>query len=179
MRGIPLFSIFAATFLMMGEVAQAQDTCLPYTIRVEAEHFVASTDKVPGNEGRAYRLGDTDVETTRDIGGGFQVGYMEHLETLDYQFNQRTYPYVIRVRVSSATGIGKIRITSLNNPVRPAVEIPIPNTGGWDNFVTLSATIPGGLNEGEGLIRVQVIQTAASNARYVLNLNWLELAALP
>ena len=178
MRSFTFLTYVVGSFLVMGAAAQAQ-TCVPDTIRVEAEHFVASFDKVPGNEGGVYRIGDTDIEPTIDDGGGFQVAYMEDTETLDYQFNQKTYPWYIRVRVSSATGAGKIRITSLGNTVRPAVEIPIPNTGGWNNFVTLSAAIPGGLYKEERLLRVQVIQTNSPWERYILNLNWLELSATP
>jgi hypothetical protein len=53
------------------------------------------------------------------------------------------------------------------------VVLDVPNTGGWNSFVTLSANVPGGLYATE-TIRVEAI--GAPN-RWAGNLNWIELVS--
>jgi Carbohydrate binding module (family 6) len=146
-------------------------SALSMTYRGQAEDFVSAFDTTPGNQGGAYRPGNVDIEVSRDVGGGFHVGYFEVGDWMTYNLGQPTNPYTLRVRVASAVSGGKIRVSF--NAARPPVVFDVPNTGGWNSFVTLSANVPGGLYATE-TIRVEAI--GAPN-RWAGNLNWIELVS--
>jgi hypothetical protein len=74
--------------------------------KVEAEEYLNAYDVTPGNTGGAYRKGDVDIQTCSDAGGGFNIGYTEPGEWVEYSFpftSAGTYRLTLRV-ASAATG---------------------------------------------------------------------------
>src|SRR6185295_2474122 len=59
----------------------------PIQGRIQAEDYAASFDTTAGNAGNVYRTGDTDIEATTDAGGGYNVGYSDVGEWLDFKVN--------------------------------------------------------------------------------------------
>ncbi|MEB3339438.1 carbohydrate-binding protein, partial [Okeania sp.] len=59
-------------------------------IRIEAENYkpggegVAYHDTTSGNSGNKYRSEDVDIQTTSDVGGGYNVGWINPGEWLTY-----------------------------------------------------------------------------------------------
>jgi hypothetical protein len=120
---------------------------------VEAEDFdlggqgVAYSDANANNNGGAYRPAEgVDIEGTTDAGSGFNVGWIEPGEWLEYAVDVTAGTYDVEVRVASAANGGTLHIefdgTDSTGP------ITFPGTGGWQNWVTvgtLDVTLGGGL----------------------------------
>lgn len=106
---------------------------------IQAEDYNAFFDTTPGNTGGAYRGDDVDVEATSDAGGGHNVGWIESGEWLAY--NNINFPttgtYTIKLRVASGSGGGNISI-DLNGGSTVLGSVNVPNTGGWQNWQTVS-----------------------------------------
>lgn len=107
----------------------------------QAEDYSAFYDTTPGNTGGAYRSDDVDIEATSDNGGGHNVGWIVAGEWLAY--NNLSIPssgdYTIRFRVAS--DVGGTLSNDLNGGAIVLGSLNIPNTGGWQNWQTISHTV--------------------------------------
>src|SRR6478672_110849 len=90
---------------------------LPVPGRIEAENYdlggpdVSYYDDGPGNAGNVYRSDDVDLEPTTDVGGGYNVGWTDPGEWLNYTLNvQQTGIYEFTFRAASAAGAGTILV---------------------------------------------------------------------
>jgi predicted amidohydrolase len=145
--------------------------------RIEVENFdnggtgVAYADNSAGNSGGWYRQTDVDIEATADTGGGYDVGWMGAGEWLKYTVTVATAgTYTVRARVAVPGGGGTFHIES--NGVDRTGPITIPNTGGWQTWVTISATA--NLPAGQQVLRL-VLDANGSGGLFG-NMNWLEVA---
>lgn len=145
---------------------------------VQAESFdnggegLAYHDTTKGNAGGKLRATDVDLEPTTDVGGGYDVGWIDPGEWLGYTV---TVPvsasYAVELRVAAAGPGGTLHLESggqnLTGP------LTIPDTGGWQNWTTLRATAA--LVGGPQQLRL-VFDTAGT---VVGNVNWLRFTVLP
>ncbi|WP_254561692.1 carbohydrate-binding protein [Dyadobacter diqingensis] len=118
--------------------------------KLEAENFVQMNGVV--------------IETTGDTGGGQNVGYIDDNDWMDYQVNATAAgAYTFNFRVANSYGNGILEIRNSDNAVLGQVNIP--QTGGWQNYTTVSAqaVIPAG---------TQTIRIFAKSGLF--NLNWFE-----
>ncbi len=114
--------------------------------RIEAEDFdvggegVAYHDTDLYNEGSQYRTDEgVDIEICSDAGGGYNVGWINPDEWMEYTVNAPVPgEYPIGVRVASLTAGGTFRIEFDGED--KTGEITVPATGGWQNWTTVSAT---------------------------------------
>ena len=138
----------------------------PDSLVFQAEDYTAFNDLSTGNTGAAYRTDDVDIGATTDTGGGFNVGWIEAGEWLSYDNVNITTTgnYQIKMRVASTTG-GQANI-DLNGGNIALGSIAIPNTGGWQNWQTV--TLETHLTSGEYSLGV----FAASSD---WNFNWIEI----
>jgi hypothetical protein len=113
---------------------------LPGQIQAEAYDTggqgVAYYDDTPGNLGGAFRSDDVDLEPTTDAGGGYDVGWIDPGEWLEYTVNvpDPSAIYSIKARVAS-TAAGQMRVR-LDGTVLGTVQIP--NTGGSQIWQTVT-----------------------------------------
>ncbi|MGJ4803195.1 carbohydrate-binding protein [Luteimonas sp. SDU82] len=107
----------------------------------QAENYGAYHDTTPGNSGGAYRADDVDIEATTDGGGGHNVGWIATGEWLAYAGLSipATGSYTIRMRVASP--VGATASVDLNGGTVLLGNFAIPNTGGWQNWTTVSRTV--------------------------------------
>jgi aryl-phospho-beta-D-glucosidase BglC (GH1 family) len=119
-------------------------TPFPIPGKIEAERYdlggrgVAYSDATAGNSGNAFRTDDVDIETTTDAGGGYNVGWTAAGEWLEYTVNVSaagTYNFDLRV---AATATGKRVRVEMDGAILGTANIP--NTGGWQNWATVSLT---------------------------------------
>ena len=125
----------------------------PVSTRIEAENY--------------SNMNGVVKENTTDVGGGQNVGYIDTGDWMDYSVTVSsvgTYPF--NLRVSSPVG-GQLQIRNSNGTVLATVSIP--NTGGWQNWQTVTANVA--LQAGTQTIRVQ----SASNG---WNFNWFEIGTV-
>ena len=69
--------------------------------RVQSEDYEGFYDLDPGNRGGAYRSDDVDIEPTTDVGGGFNVGWVQQGEWLEYAVALSAGRYEVTTRVAS------------------------------------------------------------------------------
>ena len=145
--------------------------------RIEAENFdnggpeAAYHDTSPGNYGGGYRDTDVDVEPTTDEGGGYNVGWTAGGEWLTYTVNVvTTGTYAIEVRVASDGPGGTFHVEM--NGVDKTGPLPVPDTGGWQAWTTVTRTgVP--LPIGTQTLRLVFDTTAPNGATG--NVNWMEV----
>jgi endoglucanase len=95
-------------------------------IQVEAEKFSKSSPEVK-------------TQTTEDVGGGLNVGWITNRSWMTYVIRVLAGKYKVEYRVSSPTG-GQLRIdTNAGRTIFGVLDIPI--TGGWQKWVTISHEI--------------------------------------
>jgi predicted esterase len=107
-------------------------------------------------------------ENTTDMGGGQNVGYIDLGDWMDYSVSPSSSgTYAVNLRVSSPGG-GQLQIKNSAGTVLATVTVP--NTGGWQNWQTVSTNIA--LNAGTQTVRIY----SASNG---WNFNWWEISTSP
>jgi probable HAF family extracellular repeat protein len=143
---------------------------------IQAEDFdeggegVAYHDNSAGNSGGAYRSTDVDIETTGDVGGGYDVGWMTAGEWMNYSVNVSqtgTYLLTARVAASGAGGTFHVEFGGTNK----TGTLTIPNTGGWQAWTDTSVLVS--LSAGVQTMRF----VADTNGAVFGNLNYLQLSA--
>jgi len=118
-----------------------------------------------------YRITGVDLEVCNDEGGGMHVGHVQPGEWLTY---------TVDVKEAGAYDLG-LRVSTIG-PAALYVEVDckdvtgpfeLPNTGGWDNWETLTKRRVH-LEAGKRVIRVVFDR---SDTGFVCNFNWLRLTA--
>jgi len=113
------------------------------------------------------QMSGIETETTNDIGGGMNVGYIDPSDWMTYRVNiPSAGTYTINYRIASATG-GSFQFEQAGGDV-VYHQVDVPATGGWQNWQTLSKTV--NLNAGQ-----QDIALASLSGAW--NINWFELVA--
>lgn len=125
---------------------------------IEAEHYdvggqgVAFNDLTTGNSGNAFRSDNVDIEATTDTGTGYNVGWIQAGEWLEYTVNVQTAgSYSLQVRVA-ATSSGKTFHIELDG-TNISGTITVPNTGAWQNWQTVTVNTPS-LSTGQKVMRI-------------------------
>ena len=107
------------------------------------------------------------VEATTDTKGGSNVGYTETGDWLAY--NSINFPttgsYLIEYRVASGVTGGKLS-SDLNGGTIVLGNVDIPNTGGWQNWQTVSQTV--NVNAGTYNFGIYIQNTG-------MNINWIKI----
>jgi beta-glucosidase len=140
--------------------------------QIQAEDYdtggqgVAYDDDTPGNLGGVFRPDDVDLEPTTDAGGGYDVGWIDPGEWLEYTVNvpDPSAIYSIKARVAS-TAAGQMRVR-LDGTVLGTVQIP--NTGGWQNWQTVTLPNVPVVVGGSKALRLEMLTGG-------FNVNWIEL----
>lgn len=164
------------------DAASGPPVTIPYAI-IEAERYdfggemVAYHDSTPENEGgadlsvnRGYAV---DVETTSDVGGGYDVGWITPGEWLIYStYVSETATYTPEIRFA-ADGHGGFMHLEFFYPKRETIRtgpIELPGTGGWQTWQTL--TVPNiHLPQGRWYMRM-VFDTGNADG-WLANINWV------
>jgi len=107
------------------------------------------------------------VEATTDTGGGSNVGYTETGDWLAY--NSINFPttgsYLIEYRVASGVSGGKLS-SDLNGGTIILGTVDVPNTGGWQNWQTVSQSV--NVNAGTYNFGIYIQNTG-------MNINWIKI----
>jgi endoglucanase len=91
------------------------------------------------------------IQTETCSEGGLNVGYIESGDWMDYSVNPSSSgSYTINLRVAST---GTSGICQIKKGSTVLATVNIPNTGGWQNWTTISTTVS--LTSGSQTIRLQ------------------------
>lgn len=143
--------------------------------RIQAEDYdkggegVAYHDVTASNQGGQYRTNEAvDVETCTDDGGGYNVGYIEDGEWLEYTVEvstQGTFDFALRVAAQSAGGPFRVLLDGTDI----SGDIAVASTGSWSTWATVE--VPGlSLPSGEHILRVSAVSGG-------FNLNYIDVTA--
>jgi GH18 family chitinase len=128
-------------------------TITPVSTLIQAESYSA--------------MSGIQTEATTDTDGGLNVGYADTGDWMAY-YNinfPTTGSYLIEYRVASAVNGSKIS-SDLNAGSIQLGSLDVPNTGGWQNWQTISQTV--NVNAGTYNFGVFIQNTG-------LNLNWIKI----
>nr|WP_241158340.1 carbohydrate-binding protein [Cohnella candidum] len=107
-------------------------------------------------------MNGVQTETTTDTGGGLNVGWINVGDWIDYNVNVQTAgTYTVEYRVASNASTGQLQLQSGTTTL---ATTNVPNTGGWQNWQTVTATVT--LAAGQQTLRVYA-------SGYDFNINWL------
>ncbi len=147
---------------------------------IEAEDFdgggesAAYHDASRGNDGNAYRATDVDIETTGDTGGGWNIGWAEPGDWLEYTVTVATpgaYTLDARVASPAAGGTFHVEVDGINK----TGAMSVPNTDGWQTWTTLSQPVT--LDAGVQILRLSF--DAQGPGGTIGNFNYLRFSASP
>ncbi|HIW31798.1 MAG TPA: carbohydrate-binding protein, partial [Candidatus Paenibacillus intestinavium] len=127
----------------------------------EAAEVIAT---IPGNiEAEQWTaMNGIHTEATTDIGGGLHVGWIHVDDWLDYNVNvQSAGTYTVQFRVASEMSTGELQLRSGTTVL---TTISVPDTGGWQNWQTISTNVT--LSAGEQTLRLYA-------SGYDFNINWI------
>ncbi|RAW01649.1 carbohydrate-binding protein [Pseudochryseolinea flava] len=126
-----------------------------FSTTIQAENFSA--------------MNGVQVETTTDAGGGQNVGYIEANDWMAYNSINipTTGSYQIEYRVASPSG-GTLS-ADLNAGSIVLGQVGIPNTGGWQNWTTVSHTV----NINAGTYNFGIFASTGG-----WNINWFRITRL-
>jgi GH35 family endo-1,4-beta-xylanase len=108
---------------------------------------------------------DVDIEVCTDTGGGYNLGWTDAGEWLEYTVNvAKTAEYDIVIRAAVAGGGRTISLSSNGKPI--AANIAIPNTTGWQ--VWTDVVVPNvKLEAGQQVIRLTIGSVNHVNLNYM------------
>jgi hypothetical protein len=147
--------------------------------RIQMEDFdtggegIAYRDTDAVNNGGLYRPGEgVDIQATADTGGGYNVGWMRAGEWMQYTVNvQAVGTYTLAARVA-ANGVGGTFHVEVNG-VDKTGPLAIPNTGGWQQWQTITKT---GVNLAAGVQIVRVVLDTNGPINFVGNVNYIDVS---
>ncbi|MGI4787965.1 MAG: carbohydrate-binding protein [Janthinobacterium lividum] len=123
----------------------------PHTIpgMIQAEDYdtggegIAYHDSDAGNTGGAYRTDGVDIRTvTSDAGSGYQVGWTNPGEYLNYTVNvtaSGTYQFQARVASGSSVGSSSGSLHFSVDGTNATGAMAVPGTGSYDTFTTITS----------------------------------------
>jgi len=149
--------------------------------QLEAENFdlggegVGYHDLDVTNQGAAYRLSEgVDIVAATDTGGGYKLAYTKAGEWLSYSVNvAQTGTYSASIRVASSGAGGTFHLEF--NGVNKTGAITVPNTGGWQNWQTITVNNLS-LSAGPQTMRI-VMDTNGPVTAEPGNINWINFTA--
>jgi endoglucanase len=150
---------------------------IPGAIQVEdfdnGGEGVGYHDSDATNEGGAYRTTEgVDLESSSDVGNGYNVGWLSPGEWLQYTVSVATTgTYDVSFRVASATTGGTLHLAS--GAANLTGTVAVPGTGGWQTWQTVTAT---GVTLSAG---TQALRLVIDSGSFNVNSMTFESAAAP
>lgn len=154
-------------------------TISPWPIpgKIEAEDYnlggegIAYHDSNDTNDGSQYRpIEGVDIEACGE--GGFDVGYTNDNEWMDYAVNVLVPgAYTLQIRVASPSSESKLHIEL--NGINISGSVTVPNTGNWQIYQTVNITTPL-LTSGKQILRIY-FEKGGCNVNYInfILIDWI------
>lgn len=149
--------------------SSAASSAAPFAgLLIEVEDYLRFYDTTPGNTTGEYRNDDVDIEKTTDEGGGFNIGYIDAGDWLEFSLDVTAAgTFSIESRVASAQDGGSFLFEIDGKPV--ADPISVSATGDWQQWTSLTNSL-GDLPAGKYALCVQMKSSP-------FNLNWLKITS--
>jgi hypothetical protein len=140
------------------------DACNYNTGGSNVGYYVTSVN----GSANSYRPDGVDLETSSDIGGGYDVGWSSSGQWFKYNVNVATAgTYAVTFRVAALNSVSNAFHLTSSVGSASTGEVSVPSTGGWQTWTTVSTTIA--LQAGQ-----QVLTINQDNSGW--NLHWIGFA---
>jgi endoglucanase len=156
-----------------GLIAHAPKSLLTLAGLVFAASSLAQVGLPASIQAESYNyMSGVQTETTSDVGGGLDVGWIDSGDWMAYSNQVVSIPssgsYDVQYRIASAGGGGSIRLEESGGATNYGT-ISVPSTGGWQTWATITqrVTLSAG-NHSFGLVAV----TGG------FNINWFKISAV-
>ncbi|MGL1904427.1 MAG: Ig-like domain-containing protein [Fibrobacterales bacterium] len=140
--------------------------------RIEAEDYdsggegIAYHDQTQGNSGGKYRSGSVDIESSADVGGGYNVGWIDAGEWLFYTvYVQQAGVYDMTMRMASGVSGNKTASVSLDG--QTVGTFTLTETKGWQEWQDVKFAHVF-LSEGTHTVRIEAVSS-------LFNINYLDI----
>jgi endonuclease/exonuclease/phosphatase family metal-dependent hydrolase len=154
----------------LGAATHAPTALQAFPGRVQAEDYNATgpgsgyRDLTVGNDGRAYRADDVDIEATTDEGGGYNVGWIDAGEWLAYDVSvAQTGLYTLTLRMASAVAGVKTAAVVVDGIV--VGEFHLQDAKGWQGWQDVTVQDVS-LTQGRRALRIEM-RTGGFNVNYL------------
>lgn len=131
--------------------------------------IITPSEAAPGEPGRIEAEDFTDmsgIELEESSGGGFHIAYVDGGDWMDYSVNvENAGTYLVEFSVSSPYDGTQLQLQKAGQVL---ATLTVPNTGGWQNWETVSASVQ--LPAGSQTLRVYAVTNG-------WNLNWLNFSS--
>lgn len=115
------------------------------------------------NEGGQYRTDGVDIESCSDVGAGYNIGYVQAGEWLEYTViisANGSYTFQVRVATTAADKSLRLELDGIS-----IGTLNLPNTSGWQSWQTVSISgVP--LTSGQKVLRLFAV-TNDFNVNYI------------
>ncbi len=134
--------------------------------RLEVEEYSDYSDYTSGNAGGAYRSDDVDVESTADAGGGYDIGWIQSGEWLEYDVSViESGKYDLTLRMASGSSGSKTAMVLVGG--ERAGSFTLTRTDGWQAWQDVNV-YDVQLSAGKQTLRIEMNSTS-------FNLNYLDV----
>ena len=145
------------TKLLSSETVSATPGVTNATTRFEAESYSS--------------MSGIKTQSTSDVGGGLNVGYINNNDYCDYTFKvANAGTYTSKFRVASAQNGGKIQILKGTTVLG---TVNVATTGGWQTWTTVNGPSINLTSTGTQTIRLKFVNTSTTG--FLMNFNWFEI----
>jgi endoglucanase len=107
------------------------------------------------------------TENTQDAGGGLNVGWQDNNDWMDYSVNVASAgTYTVNFRVATPNAGGNFQLR--NSGGTALATVTLPNTGGWQTWQTISASVT--LPAGQQTLRIYTVNSGGG-----WTINWFDI----
>ena len=154
-------------------IESADGKILEPLVDLNIQNELDTRHRIPGKlQAEDYiEMVGVELEDCDDIGGGFNIGYLNPGDYLDYLINvEKEGEYILDLRVASQYRSGEIAFYLVDDGSEQFLqEVQLPVTGGWQTWQTTTTSIM--LPEGYYTLRIKILTGD-------FNLNWLDFKNL-
>ena len=156
------------------QIMATDGTILAQFTQEVVQNTVAIVHTIPGRveaEDYFFQLG-VQLEATTDAGGGFNIGFLDAGDYLDYYIDvDKNGIYNVEYRTAAESEMGAVRMELIdeNGNATTLHDVSFPSTGGWQTWTNTSKTLV--LDKGRHHLRMAITQP-------LFNMNWFEFTFL-
>jgi endoglucanase len=159
-------SVTTSSVLASSSVASSTESFTELVL--QAEDYLRFYDTSPGNTTGEYRNDDVDIEVSTDAGGGYNLGYIDAGDWIEFSLEVTeagTFNLESRVATAQAGGLFVFEVDGTT----VGEEISVTPTGGWQTWASINSSL-GQLAVGNYALCVQMKSGP-------FNLNWIKITA--
>jgi len=163
--------VYVFTLTITDNTGKTSSATVQVTVNAAVPTVPAGQAAIPGKIEASGYTSSVGVWTqyTSDIGGGKNVGWINLGDWMDYPvYVTAAGSYTVNIRIATPSAGASFQLRTASGTVLATIQVP--NTGGWQNWLTVSAgavTLPAGSQT------LQLYSTSVAG----WNVNWMQFSS--